>query len=704
LNALPYDGTSRFATLAPIAHKNKEAGMARRARTVTRTLDARRDTLDFRDQMYIPTLIEVPTQIPVEEYLGYQVPVLDQGEEGACTGFGLATVANYLLRRRAAHADNTLVSPRMFYELARRYDEWPGEDYSGSSARGAMKGWNKHGVCAETDWPYHMAPRDKQGLTDERAEAARRRPLGAYFRVNHKDLVAMHAAIAEVGVLYATAIVHDGWSNVQGDGTIVQSDVIRGGHAFAIVAYDGEGLWMQNSWGEDWGRGGLARISYDDWLQNGTDLWVARLGAPVILRRTETFATAHATAAAESRAYSYAELRPHIVSIGNDGVLKPGGDYGSTPAEVVQIFDHDFPRLMGQPGDGRPKRLLLYAHGGLVGEEAAVQRVAEYRPALLQAGVYPLAFIWHSDFWTTITNILEDAVRRRRPEGALDAAKDFLLDRLDDALEPLARTLTGKAVWDEMKENATRASKAGGGARLVADQIVRLVKKYPELEIHLIGHSAGANVHAPLVQLLSSAGRIDKGPLAGQKGYGLSIASCTLWAPACTVELFKESYLDAIGSKAIARFALFVLDDKTEQDDHCANMYNKSLLYLVSNAFEAYQHIPLFRDGVPLLGLEKCLRADAELKALFRGRNAELILAPNSEPEGTASASAARHHNDFDDDPHTVAASFARIVAAQALRGRTPAPPAAIEFNVSQSRLREKRMRIDARTRVPAGN
>ncbi len=50
--------------------------------------------------------------------------------------------------------------------------------------------------------------------------------------------------------------------------------------------------------------------------------------------------------------------------------------------------------------------------------------------------------------------LLSDAVRRRRPEGILDATKDFMLDRLDDALEPIARMLTGKAEWNEMKENA----------------------------------------------------------------------------------------------------------------------------------------------------------------------------------------------------------------------------------------------------------
>src|SRR3546814_3440433 len=47
-----------------------------------------------------------------------------------------------------------------------------------------------------------------------------RRPLGAYFRVNHRDLVAMHSAITEVGVLYATATVHAGWEKVDRTGII----------------------------------------------------------------------------------------------------------------------------------------------------------------------------------------------------------------------------------------------------------------------------------------------------------------------------------------------------------------------------------------------------------------------------------------------------------------------------------------------------
>lgn len=658
-----------------------------------RVYNARRDTLDFRDRMYVASLTEVPSDIPLDSYLSHQVPVLDQGKEGACTGFGLATVANYLLIKRSHVPDRTPVSPRMLYELARRYDEWPGTEYSGSSARGAMKGWNKHGVCAATDWPYDANEKKQFGLNEKRTAAAKARPLGSYYRVNHKDLIAMHAALADVGVLYATALVHDGWQDVGADGAITFSDHKLGGHAFAIVAYDAHGFWVQNSWGPSWGKGGMGHICYDDWLANGTDVWVARLGAPVILNKPMSFATAHASTSGQSQAYTFADLRPHIISLENEGRLTAGGDYGNTPSEVATIFNEDIPRLLDQ---AKPRRLLLFAHGGLVSAEAAAQRVAEYRGALLAEGVYPLAMIWHTDYWSTITNMLQDAVRRRRPEGVLDKTKDFLLDRLDDMLEPIARSLTGKAAWSEMKENAIGASNKEGGLRLVLDHIIALKNKWPDLEIHIVAHSAGSILFAPLIQLLTGADKITTGPMRGSRGAGLKVKTCTLWAPAITAELFKETYLPEIG-KGIGQFAMYSLTDAAEQDDNCARIYNKSLLYLVSNAFERERRIPGFKEGTPILGMERTVvgdKADKELRALFKKGVADLVMSPNKEAEGSLSASRAQHHGDFDDDKFTVASTFARILGA-----KVPFDISTLDFARSANSLTQRRMAIDDQTK-----
>lgn len=652
---------------------------------MARTFDARPDSLDFRDHLYRATLVEVPVRIPLEDYLRAEVPILDQGQEGACTGFGLATVVHYLLRRRAVVPEHTRVSARMLYEMARRYDEWPGEQYSGSSARGAMKGWHKHGVCADAAWPYD-ANRPDSLLSNERAADAAVRPLGAYARVNHRDLVAMHAALAEVGILYATAGVHEGWEQVGQDGVVPHLPRMLGGHAFALVGYDHRGFWIQNSWGPGWGRGGFGLVTYDDWLANAADVWVARLAAPVTLATPAGAAGAHSASAAQAESYSFHELRPHVISLGNDGALRSSGPYGTGPEDVREILRRDFPRITA--GWGK-KRLLLYAHGGLVPEAAALQRVADYRQALLRAEVYPLAFIWKSDFWTTLRNILEDALRRRRPEGLLDAARDFMLDRLDDTLEPLTRVLTGKAQWDEMKENAQLASMSpGGGAALAAAEIAALAAADPSVELHVAAHSAGSILMARFLQLLTGGDRLPHWP-RGASGHGLPVETCTFWAPAMTTSLFKETMAPAIRSRKIDRFALFTLTDQAEQADHCAQVYHKSLLYLVSNALEARQRIPVFQpDGEALLGMEKFVERDPALQALFRSRRCEWVRSPNPLPSGHPSAARATAHGAFDDDEATVRATLARILAGDGAPGE-------FTFHRSAGSLRDRRREVE---------
>jgi hypothetical protein len=590
--------------------------------------------------MFEPTLIEVPVRRPLQDYRKRRAPILDQGSEGACTGFGLATVVHYLLRTRKVTSDRDDVSPRMLYEMARRYDEWPGESYEGSSARGAMKGWHKHGVCSMRHWVYEG--RQESALYGDRFKDALRRPLGAYFRVNHKDIIAMHAAIAEVGILYATAQVHEGWNNVDASGLVEWDDRTRllGGHAFAIVAYDERGFWVQNSWGPSWGHQGFCQVTYDDWLANGSDVWVARLGAPIELRAWESVSRGVGVAAQGTRSYMFCDLRPHIISLGNDGKLRTDGTYGTSPDDVKEIFAH-----IAEQTSGR-RRLLIYAHGGLTAEDSAVQKIADLRSTLLDSGIYPLALVWNTDLWTTLRNILEEAISKRRPEGFLDSTKDFMLDRLDDALEPIARGVGGRSQWKEMKENAVLARDAG--LRVVLDELRTLKGAFPKLEIHLVGHSAGSILLGGLISAATEQG-------AG----ALNITSCTLWAPACTMQFYRDHYLPAIRSGRLERFALFTLTDKAERDDHCANSYHKSLLYLVSNAFEDRLRKPLFgqADGEPLLGMEKFVTRLKDDE-----RPDDWVLSPNVEVVGGRDAARATAHGSFDDDPATLKATLARIL------------------------------------------
>ena len=671
LFALDAEGTSSRDTVRSAQRIKVAAAKGRgHAAGLDRVLDARPDTLDFRDTLFVPTLREVPATRPLGEFQKqarqFGVPVLDQGREGACTGFALATVANYLLGQRARPC--VPVSAHMLYDMARRYDEWEGEAYAGSSARGAIKGWHKHGVCAEKDWGSDGGHTNNR-LTGALAQAAGQCPLGAYFRVNHKDLVSMHTALVEVGVLYATGIVHEGWQKVKANGCIDMGPTRLGGHAFAIVGYDERGFWLQNSWGPTWGHEGFAHLTYDDWLANGTDVWVVRLGVPVHLGTAQGVAAVRWNGAVRANAYGFADLRPHVISIGNDGALRTTGTFGNDEEEVRHLLLEDFPAITKT---WKRKRLLIYAHGGLASEDGALQRVAEYRAELLQNEIYPLAIIWKSDFWTTITNLMQDAQRRRRPEGFLGNALDFMLDRFDDFLEPVARGAGGRRLWQEMKENARLATESPqGGLRVVLGYLQDLLHQLGEdVELHLAGHSAGAIVLGPFAQLLTTAGRVPGGPMAGQQGFGRSVASCTLWAPAITTALFLETYAPAIRAGGIGRAAVFALHDAVEQDDNCANIYHKSLLYLVSNAFEDEAvRRPFPHDrATPLLGMAKFALADSkfadpDVVKLIKSKRLELVLAPNIDGHTPpAEQSASRHHGDFDDDELTVKATLLRIL------------------------------------------
>ncbi len=629
-----------------------------------RTFDVLRDTIDFRDTLYVPTLVRIAGASDLAAYRAYGIPVLDQGREGACTGFALATVANYLLRARGNDPSASEVSAWMLYTMAKRYDEWPGESYSGSSARGAMKGWHKHGLCALRLW------RDGQDstFTEERAADAIQRPLGAYFRVNHKDLVAMHAAITEVGVLFATARVHPGWQAVrEGDDSIAYRQGDIGGHAFAIVGYDRDGFWIQNSWGPDWGSGGLARLSYTDWLINGSDVWVAALGAPVRFEQPVANAPMMSGAPRSYESRTYADLRPHIVMAGNDGVLDPNGAYGLTPDGLRNIVVERLPRRVAA---WRTKRVVLYAHGGLVKAESAIQTVANNLETLMREEVYPISFIWHSDALTTLSNILREGLLGRRSEGVLEAATDFMFDRVDDTLEPLARLLGGKALWDEMKENADGATtNRAGAARLTADHLADLHARGAIDEIHLVGHSAGAVFHARLAAYLA--------------GKQVPIRSLSLWAPACTVKVFNRVYKPLIARGAIEAFDLYTLDDATEQADDCAGIYHKSLLYLVSAALE---EVPRISGGTALLGLQR----DAEgaiPRGFWQAPKTRWLVAPGA-------ASRATHHGDFDDDGTTLLTTLARITG----RGTSAAAIQVAETtrNASPVRIRRARRRLGA--------
>jgi hypothetical protein len=594
-----------------------------RAAGKDRVLDVRADAPDLRDRYYEPTLV------PLAPELDHSNPemVLDQGQEGACTGFGLAAVINLLKYRRG---EQVRVSPRMLYEMARKHDEWPGEDYSGSSCRGAIKGWKNMGVCSEGIWPY--STRKHGRLTIARAQDARSTILGAYYRLR-ADLNDYHTALNETGAIYVSANVHNGWDSPRKRkkdkfATINQRIKLAGGHAFAIVGYTELGFIVQNSWGPNWGTDGFAIWTYEDWYENTCDGWVFRLAVstPNVFGLTTRSGS---TEQPESggKAPKRIDIAGHFAHF-DDGSLRNKGDYWSTLDDIQLTID----RVRELAEKGKIKHLLIYAHGGLNSPKASATRIRAMKQGFKRNGIYP----FHMMYDTGLGEELKDVIKRAftKSEGLLDKWKDKLEDVSDKIIEDIVRS-PGTALWEEMKRGAAApfAGKSSDGVKII-DGFLRALSD-TDVKVHLVGHSTGGVFIGHLLDGLDLVNSV-------------LFDSCSLLAPACTIDFFRQQYAPRLSNQQsamckIRSLDLYNLSSKLEEDDNVARVYCKSLLYLVSRAFER-------TEAKPLLGME---RYSKKLKA----RGLKKIIS-----KGSGNITRSTSHGGFDNDMYTMNSVLKKIL------------------------------------------
>lgn len=618
---------------------------------IGKRLDAFPDKIDLRDLEYRPTLRALPDEIANCPF----VPeILDQGTEGACTGFALAAVINYLLHQRKL---KRRISPRMLYELARRYDEWPGEDYSGSSARGAMKGWERHGVATRKLWPDNL--HGPEHFNKERADEAVLTPGGAYYRVDFRQPRHVHAAIHEVGIVYASLMVHAGWQEPGPNKITINSlshsspfktlPVIQrrgradGGHAIALVGYTSKGFVIQNSWGPSWGHKGFALLPYEDFMLHATDVWVAQLGVPVM-------ADLWAKGAADFTSGTFRageviplnDIRPYVIDVGNNGELSDRGDYWTTEEDLKRLFLETIPE---KTKTWKKRRVMLYLHGGLNSEEDVAKRIVAFRDVCLQNEIYPLHIMWETDWFSTTKNIIEDyftAANERAGGGFLD----HLREARDRVLE-LTLAYPGGKLWGEMRENARFASERNSG-------VIQLLVKYAKQAKESLGKTAGTNWELHVVA--HSAGSILTAHAVPELGkLGVSWKTLQFMAPAMRMKLFKDAMLPQIQNKTCPKPSMYILSKVGELDDD-VGPYGKSLLYLVSNALEG-------RREMPILGMHKFIEEDPTVLSLLTsavdGRPG-LVVAGEGDSPGAISKSDS--HGGFDNDPNTMNSVLTRIL------------------------------------------
>jgi hypothetical protein len=420
-------------------------------------------------------------------------------------------------------------------------------------------------------------------------------------------------------------------------------------------------------------------------VKHGTDAWVAALGVPAIGAKTSSVParpkekTVMARAGAitfvasgdgqappkvhkEVARWSPEEAYRHTIVMGNDGEVINRILTHENGSACVRDLACDAPLRFWQ-GGARPRRIVIYAHGGLNSEDASVERIQTLAPYFKANGVYPVFLTWRTGPTETLSAILEDELKKvPRPEGdfgdLFERVKETAAEVLDRTVEVLARP-AAKPIWSQMKQNAASAVEPSRGCTLLADTLALLKQQVPQLELHLVGHSAGSIILGHLLDLLPKR--------------NLDVASCHLYAPACTVRFALDHYVPAIENQVLPRkrWHIHLLSDAVEICD-TVGPYRKSLLYLVSRALESCHKMPI-------LGLEQAFDVKAipkwnsdELDSVKRwqkfwsaGGNGLDVVDTRQVSTGTLGRKIRACHGSFDNDAATIELTLRRILGAK---------------------------------------
>lgn len=429
---------------------------------------------------------------------------------------------------------------------------------------------------------------------------------------------------------------------------------LLGAHAFAIVGYDDEGFLVLNSWGSSWGgfnpvaehvkalrtqgksvlvngqgerrsastKGdfhvngtnkrlrGIAHWSYDDWALHVLDAWVLRLAAPT--RKEAWYSggfSSEAELAVESQTPRSRNVSGHFIHI------KDGEYVGEPPYDNCKKTIQNTAKIIAESrkqkkSKDRYKHLVFYAHGALNTIDHSSARAAAMTPVFKRHGIYPMFYFWRTGIGSIASEILKSQLPEVEPRSQ---GKQSIINHL---LERKIETV-GRAIWRDIKNNAhdcffcnqgsenfefcefcQNAGQCNGGKGWEATRLlieaacgdlegVEKEKQRP-IKIHLVAHSAGALMLGPLVQQLKSKYKDDWSDYVG---------SITLMAPACTTAYFLENFGD-VALTVGKRFKVLNLPPATDASmDPNIHPYGKSLLHLISNAFENQR-------GTPIAGLD----------------------------------------------------------------------------------------------------
>lgn len=176
---------------------------------------------DERDNLHLMSV--EPTLRTVMHWPG--AVILDQGNTPQCVGYAWKGY-----KKIAPVITNTGLLAPQIYRRAQQLDEWPGENYPGTSVRAGAKVLEEEGILQEYMWAYNITTITNWLLT--------RGPVCVgtdwYNNMFHPDT----------------------------NGRLHIGGGVAGGHAYLLSGYNSKTklVRMINSWGRMWGQAGRAWI------------------------------------------------------------------------------------------------------------------------------------------------------------------------------------------------------------------------------------------------------------------------------------------------------------------------------------------------------------------------------------------------------------------------------------------------------------
>ena len=183
--------------------------------------------------------------------------VKNQGNIGSCVGHSGRVVYG-----SEEEFKNKEPSPMWIYKKGQTYDPWPGEDYSGTTIRGACKALSKEGCCEEKYWPDKQS--ENAPILPGAKENAQTHKIKAYYVIPGSNAEEIKEALLK-RPLWTSIKVREHFFRTNRTGIVDSEKYLAskaaGGHAVSMVGWktiEGKLYWeFQNSWGKWFGDEGF---------------------------------------------------------------------------------------------------------------------------------------------------------------------------------------------------------------------------------------------------------------------------------------------------------------------------------------------------------------------------------------------------------------------------------------------------------------